>query len=194
MPYKGDAISTEWVSTNEALEASVREWDPAIGLDTEFIRSDTFFPVAGLYQVASGDRVFLLDPLGIDDWSPFVRFLRDPANTVVMHACQEDLELLHHHMDASIANLFDTQFANAYLCDAFSLSYAALVQRLLDVELDKHETRSNWLRRPLSDDQIRYAVEDVILPGADVRASCPRARRAGAPALVQCRYERSCGL
>jgi len=162
MPCKDAAISTSWISTNFDLDQAVARWGDVIGLDTEFIRTDTFYPVAGLYQIASGDEVYLLDPLAIDDWSRFVAYLENPDTVIIMHACQEDLELLHHHLGARPLGLFDSQFANAYLSSDFSLSYARLVEQRLGFELSKHETRSNWLKRPLSDEQLRYAVEDVI--------------------------------
>jgi ribonuclease D len=162
MPCRDAAASVNWVATNEDLVRAVSVWEDEIGLDTEFIRTDTFYPVAGLYQIASGDSVYLLDPLAITDWSPFIEYLEDPRRVKVMHACQEDIELLHHHIGARPQALFDTQLANAYLSSDFSLSYARLVERLLGLDLGKHETRSNWLKRPLTEQQLRYAIEDVI--------------------------------
>ncbi len=151
-----------WVDNDAQLAAAARQWRGVVALDTEFIRTDTFYPVPGLYQVASAGRVYLIDPVHIVEWQPFLDILTDEAVRIVMHACQEDLELLYHHLGVQPANVFDTQFANAFVSADFSLSYAALVERLLNIELPKHATRSNWLARPLSDEQIQYAVEDVI--------------------------------
>ena len=151
-----------WIASDDELARAVASWPALIGLDTEFLRTNTYFPVPGLYQVAAGDEVCLIDPLAIDDWRPFTQYLSSPGTMQIMHACQEDLELLHHHLGVTPTNIFDTQFANAFISEDFSLSYAALVARLLQVELPKHETRSNWLQRPLSDEQLRYAVEDVV--------------------------------
>jgi len=159
--YRGGEKLLEWVADNAALTTAVAQFEDRVALDTEFIRTHTYYPMPGLYQVASGDRVFLLDPLGIDDWQPLIEYLRDPHTTKIMHACLEDLELLHNHLGVSPRNVFDTQYANAFLSPDFSLSYAALVERLLGISLEKHETRSNWLQRPLSDEQIRYAIDDV---------------------------------
>jgi ribonuclease D len=161
MPCKADAASVNWVSGNEALAETVAGWGSVIALDTEFMRSDTFFPLPGLYQVNAGGRIFLLDPLTIDDWSGFVELLENPQVVVVMHACGEDLELMRHHMGAVPTSVFDTQVAHAFLSSNFSTSYAKLVSDLLDIDLDKHETRSDWRARPLSDEQIHYACEDV---------------------------------
>jgi len=169
MPYRGEeALSDKasrpkvtWVDSNDALRVAVTQWPTVIGLDTEFIRTNTFYPKPGLYQIAADDRVYLIDPLVIDDWQPFVDYLQDDSTVKVMHACQEDLELLHHHLGVNPGGLFDTQFANAYLTENFSLSYAGLVQERTGLVIDKHETRSNWLQRPLTQEQVQYAVEDV---------------------------------
>ena len=156
----------EWIASNAALTDAVASFGPRIGLDTEFLRTSTYYPLPGLYQVATDERVFLIDPLAIDDWQPLIAYLADPDTVKVMHACLEDLELLHNHLGVTPQGVFDTQFANAFVSEDFSLSYAALVERTLGVALPKHETRSNWLQRPLSEEQIQYAVEDVtyLLP------------------------------
>ncbi len=154
--------TSQWVADNQSLAAAAATWRDCIALDTEFIRTDTFYPVPGLYQVACQNQVYLLDPLAIDDWGPFAAVLADTSVTKVMHACQEDLELLYHHLGIVPEPIFDTQYANAFVSPEYSLSYAGLVQRVLGVDLGKHATRSNWLQRPLSDEQIRYAREDVI--------------------------------
>ena len=161
MPYKGDALSVEWVASNASLSRVVASWDALIGIDTEFLRTNTFYPIPGLYQVISGERVFLIDPLSISEWQPLVDLLEDPSVVKIMHACSEDLELISHHLHAAPASVFDTQLANAFQSQDFATSYANLVSQQLDVTLGKHETRSNWLQRPLSEDQIRYAGEDV---------------------------------
>jgi ribonuclease D len=161
MPCKDAAASVEWVYSNDGLAAAAETWQECIALDTEFIRTDTFYPMPGLYQIASHDAVYLIDPLAIDEWTPLIDALVNPDLIKVMHACLEDLELLHHHLNVTPNGVFDTQFAQAFLSTDYSLSYAALVDKRLDVHLDKHETRSDWLKRPLSKAQLSYAVEDV---------------------------------
>ena len=162
MLCREEETSVFWIDDDAQLAEVAPNWEDAIGLDTEFIRTDTFYPIAGLYQVASGDSIYLLDPLHINDWTPFVRVLEDAQVTKVMHSCQEDLELMAHHLRTRPTNLFDTQIANAFVCPEYSLSYAKLVDRICGVALEKQETRSNWLRRPLSDQQISYARGDVL--------------------------------
>ncbi|NOX52528.1 MAG: ribonuclease D [Gammaproteobacteria bacterium] len=162
MLCKDGELSINSVTSNQALADAVSSWQQRIGLDTEFMRTSTFYPLPGLYQIASGDRVFLLDPLSITDWTPFIAYLEDPATTKIMHACLEDLELINHHLNVVPVNVFDTQFAQAFLSQDYSLSYAALLQKRVEVFINKHETRSDWLQRPLTDQQIKYAVEDVV--------------------------------
>lgn len=166
MLYRGDAASVEWVASNQSLDQAVNGWESAIGIDTEFQRTNTFYPIPGLYQVISGERVYLIDPLEISEWQPLVAVLEDESVVKVMHACSEDLELISHHLNAVPVAVFDTQLANAFQAKDFSTSYANLVAQQLGVELGKHETRSNWLQRPLTEEQIRYAREDVhyLLP------------------------------
>lgn len=166
MPCRDVAASASWIDSDEALAEAAAEWPRVIGLDTEFQRTDTFFPRPGLYQVAAGGRVYLLDPLEIGDFAPLLELLEDRRFTKIMHACSEDLELLRHHFGAVPVGLFDTQLANAFVSPDYSVSFARLVRERLGIELDQQETRSDWLARPLDPDQIRYACEDVyfLLP------------------------------
>ncbi|NQD95326.1 ribonuclease D, partial [Pseudomonas sp. CrR25] len=129
---------------------------------TEFMRVDTFYPIAGLLQVSEGERAYLIDPLLIDDWAPFAALLEDPAVVKVLHACSEDLEVFLRLTDSLPTPLFDTQLAAGYLNLGFSMGYSRLVQAVLAIELPKGETRSDWLQRPLSDTQVSYAAEDVL--------------------------------
>ena len=125
------------------------------------MRTNTYFPKPGLYQIATGERVYLIDPQAICSWQPLIDVFQDPHVTKIMHACQEDLELIFHHLGTTLRGVFDTQYAHAFVSEDFSLSYVNLVGRRLGVTLEQHETRSNWLQRPLTDQQISYAVEDV---------------------------------
>ncbi|MXZ32431.1 MAG: ribonuclease D [Gammaproteobacteria bacterium] len=151
----------EYVSDQARFAVLCDAWSelPAIGLDTEFIRTRTFYAKVGLLQFAAESGCFLVDPLSISDWEPFRRLLSETQ--VIIHAAGEDLGLLHRLLGNVPANLFDTQLAAAFLGAGFSLSYRDLVSRFCDVELRKSETRSNWLQRPLSPSQLQYAADDV---------------------------------
>ena len=79
MHCREDETSVFWIETDQALAEAVASWDDCVGLDTEFIRTATFYPIPGLYQVASDTQIFLLDPLTIEDWRPFNAYLTIPA-------------------------------------------------------------------------------------------------------------------
>lgn len=158
------ANDIHWILDDASLAEHCAAWlaQPFVALDTEFMRVDTFYPVAGLLQVSCGAQAYLIDPLPIRDWSPFVALLQAPQVIKVLHSCSEDLEVFLRLTGTLPAPLFDTQLAAGYLNIGFSMGYSRLVQTLLGIELPKGETRSDWLQRPLSELQVRYAAEDVL--------------------------------
>lgn len=167
-----------WIDRAPALAAACERWRAGreLALDTEFVFERTYLPRLGLIQVAAGGEVALVDPLAISDLSPLGRLLADPEVTKLVHAAGQDAAVLARATGAVAAPLFDTQAAAAMAGLGASLSYAALVESLLGVALGKHETRTDWLRRPLRPEQLRYAAEDVFfLPAA---AALLRARLA----------------
>lgn len=157
------AITTQWVLDDEHLARLCAEWRqlPFVALDTEFMRVDTFYPIAALLQVGDGRCAYLIDPLQISNWGAFAGLLEDEAVVKVLHACSEDLEVFLRLTGSLPAPLFDTQLAAGYLNIGFSMGYSRLVQTVLNIELPKGETRSDWLQRPLSEMQVQYAAEDA---------------------------------
>lgn len=157
------AIDIRWILDDATLADRCREWRtrPFVTLDTEFMRVDTFYPIAALVQVGDGEAAWLIDPLRITDWTSFAALLEDPAVVKVLHSCSEDLEVFQRLTGSQPQPLFDTQIAAGYLNIGFSMGYSRLVKELLGLELPKDETRSDWLQRPLSEMQVRYAAEDV---------------------------------
>ena len=157
-------IDIQWIADDASLAQHCASWRslPFVAVDTEFMRVDTFYPIAGLLQVSEGQRAYLIDPLLIGDWTPFAELLRDPAVVKVLHACSEDLEVFLRLTGSLPSPLFDTQLAAGYLNLGFSMGYSRLVQAVLNIELPKGETRSDWLQRPLSATQVSYAAEDVL--------------------------------
>lgn len=135
--------------------------EPALAIDTEFMRTNTYFAEPGLIQIAVGESVYLIDPLLVDDLNALAPLLESPSVVKVMHSMSEDVELLYHVTGARISNVFDTQVAAALLGLGPSLGYQKLVHEILGLELDKSETRSDWLKRPLSESQLSYAAKDV---------------------------------
>lgn len=157
-------VTPQIIDQNSVLADHCRNWLQLsfVAIDTEFVRTETYFPIAGLIQVGDGERAYLIDPLEITDWSPLIALLECPTVVKVLHACSEDLEVFQHLCGALPAPLFDTQIAAAYLGMDFSMSYSRLVNALLGIELGKEETRSDWLQRPLSAKQLQYAVDDTL--------------------------------
>lgn len=152
------------ITKPEELTALYAQWSRAqyLALDTEFIRTDTLFAKPGLIQIADLQGVYLLDPLTLPDLSGLVQILENPDIIKIMHAPGEDIDLLFHMLGARINRVFDTQVAAAFAGLAVSMGYQNLVMQVLSVPLDKGETRSDWLQRPLTDSQLAYAALDVI--------------------------------
>lgn len=161
----------EVVDRDDRLAHLADRWlrQAAVGLDTEFVRERTFFARLGLIQVADAQGCFLVDMVAIEDRSPLLAVVRAPDVLKVFHSPSEDLEIFHHAFGVAPAPLFDCQLA-ATLCGlGGSLGYVNLVSRLFDVELGKGAQRSNWMKRPLSEEQVRYAGLDVayLLPAQE---------------------------
>lgn len=152
-----------WIKDNDALQAAAAEWaaEPVLALDTEFIRTETFYAYLGLIQVGTEHQVWLIDPLEIDQWQPLADILADDHIVKILHAMSEDAEILLHHLGVELQNVFDTQIAAGFLGHPVQMSYARLVEALFDVVLPKEATRSNWLKRPLDAEQCFYAAADV---------------------------------
>ena len=137
-----------------------------VALDTEFMRVSTYFPKLGLIQLYDGERVSLIDPLAITDFSPFVALLSNPKVLKILHSCSEDLLVFLQEFDQLPHPMIDTQIMARFLGLGTSVGLAKLAQQYLNVEIDKGATRTNWIKRPLSDIQLQYAAGDVwyLLP------------------------------
>ncbi len=152
-----------WITTDSDLVKYCQQWQGQefIALDTEFVRTSTFFPKAGLVQVADADDCYLIDPLTITDWSSFAELLDDPGLVKVFHACSEDLEVCHRLTGTTPSPVADTQLGAALGSLGGIMGFQRLVKAVLNLDIDKGETRSDWLQRPLRPKQIEYAVADV---------------------------------
>ena len=155
-----------WIDDPAILQARLQDPPAWIGLDTEFVRERTYWPQLALVQMAIGDQILLIDPLAPGIAEALRPLLADPAVLKVMHSASEDLVALSHDCDVLPAPLFDTQVAAALCGIGGGMSYQKLVQAVAGVALAKGETRSDWLRRPLSDSQVEYAADDVVHLGA----------------------------
>ena len=129
--------------------------------DTEFVSEETFEPVLCLIQVATTDRLAVVDPLAVRDLAPFWDAVLDPAVEVVMHAAGEDLRIARFQTGKVPARVFDVQVAAGLVGHGYPLSLGNLVHQALGISLPGGETRTDWRRRPLSPAQLRYALDDV---------------------------------
>lgn len=152
------------ITTFEELETvcSLAQRQGAVALDTEFVRTRTLTPHLGLIQLYDGQQLVLIDPLAIENMQPFVALLENEAVVKVLHSCSEDLETFLTAFDTVPKPIFDTQFAASILGKGPTLGYAKLVEMLCDVVLDKGESRTDWLARPLREAQLSYAANDVL--------------------------------
>ncbi|EGN2706830.1 ribonuclease D [Salmonella enterica subsp. enterica serovar Kentucky] len=161
-------MNYQMIETDDALASlceAVRAC-PAIALDTEFVRTRTYYPQLGLIQLFDGANVALIDPLGISDWSPLKAVLRDTEITKFLHEGSEDLEVFLNAFGELPEPLIDTQILAAFCGRPLSWGFAAMVEEYTGVALDKSESRTDWLARPLSERQCEYAAADVwyLLP------------------------------
>ncbi|MFH8134720.1 ribonuclease D [Pantoea osteomyelitidis] len=160
----------------------------AVALDTEFVRTRTYYPQLGLIQLYDGEQLVLIDPLQITDWSPFIELLTDTGVTKFLHAGGEDLEVFLHRFKVLPQPMIDTQILAAFAGQPLSWGFAAMVAHFTQVQLDKSESRTDWLARPLTERQCDYAAADVayLLPIA--RQLMTQAEEAGnlAAALSEC--------
>ncbi|WP_395673288.1 ribonuclease D [Phenylobacterium sp.] len=134
---------------------------PFVAVDTEFMRETTYWPKLCLIQAAAPSAHATIDPLaeGID-LEPFLEILRDETILKVFHAARQDVEIFNN-LKAMPRPLFDTQVAGMAAGFGEQIAYDALVRQMLKIELDKSSRFTDWARRPLSDNQLTYALADV---------------------------------
>ncbi len=157
-----DELPTIWVRNDEQLDKLMDEIDEVdiIALDTEFIKRDTFFPRLALLQVNTGRAIYLLDVPKLDLYD-FWQVIAD-VPTMVLHACGEDLGIYYLLSKLpALDNVFDTQIGLSFLTGELSFGYQKALLDTLDIHVDKGESQSDWLQRPLTPEQERYASDDV---------------------------------
>ncbi len=132
-----------------------------IGIDTEFRRTSKENIVLSLIQINDSHETYLIDCLSIGEYQDNATFLFSKDVNKIFHSFREDFEAIFSWTKEWPKNFFDTQLANAFLGGKFSVGYKELVSDRLEVLVDKQETRSNWIKRPLTDSQLSYAVSDV---------------------------------
>ena len=153
-------MTVAWIDTDDALVALVASLvgQPRIALDTEFHRERTYYPRLALVQLAWPGGVALIDPLAADP--KLMGPLLTSDSLFVLHAAQQDLDVMNHAIGEVPAHLFDTQLAAGFL--GYSTpSLVSLLAAELKITVAKGDRLTDWLRRPLTDDQKIYAAADV---------------------------------
>jgi len=147
------------------LQQAIKDWlnCEVIGIDTEFVRETTWRANLGLVQLSDGKKVWLVDPLKTGPLDPLAALFEDQSIIKILHAPSEDLDVLLYNTGAVPGPLFDTQIACAMLGQSLQMGYHKTVEWLLNITIDKGETRSNWCKRPLRPAQLHYAALDVCL-------------------------------
>lgn len=137
-----------------------------VELDTEFVRTRTYYAQLGLIQLFDGTQVSLIDPLAIEDMSALKALLQDEQVLKFLHAGSEDLDVFQHAFGVMPTPFIDTQIVAAFLGHPLSCGFANMVETYSGIALDKSESRTDWLARPLSEKQLAYAAADVwyLLP------------------------------
>ncbi len=157
-----DNPSYQWISSSSELNKLVEELllVPVVFLDTEFIREKTFEPILALVQLSDGTNYYLIEPEAIRN-SKFKELLKSETVRKVFHSGSEDCEVFYRFLNIEIINYWDTQIVEGF-CSGESPGYANTLKKYANVELEKGESRSDWLQRPLTQNQEHYAVNDVI--------------------------------
>jgi len=132
-----------------------------VGVDTEFRRTTKDNMRLALLQINDAEEIYLVDAVLIEDPKEHASFLFSESVTKIFHSCKEDIEAVYAWTGQIMVSLFDTQLADAFLNGHYSIGYQGLVEEKLGINVDKGETRSNWIRRPLRDSQLNYAASDV---------------------------------
>lgn len=157
-----DDLPTLWVRTDDELYALIDEIDDSdvVALDTEFIKRTTYYPILALIQINTGSAIYLIDAPKLD-LTEFWQALAE-VPTMVWYACGEDLGIFYLLAKCPpLTNVFDVQIGVAYLSGKLQAGYSQAINEILGIEIDKGESQSNWLARPLSHEQETYAANDV---------------------------------
>lgn len=152
----------EYIDTHDALQGAVERLRglPLVAADTEAAGYHRYLDRISLIQLSSRDENFLVDPLAFEDLSPLAPLFEDPAVEIIFHDADYDLRILHRDLGMSVAGLFDTQIAAAFLGER-SLGLGAIVERYLGLKLPKAFQRADWAERPLSEPMKDYAAQDT---------------------------------
>lgn len=130
--------------------------------DTEFVSEDTYRPQLCLIQVAADDQLAIIDPLAMNDVTPFWHLLAKPNHETIVHAGREEFRFCLDAIGQRPTNWLDIQIAAGFIGFEYPAAYSTLISKLIGKNLPKGETRTDWRRRPLSETQLEYALQDVV--------------------------------
>ncbi len=132
-----------------------------VAIDTEFQRETTFFPILSLIQIATESKIWLIDALSCTDLTPLKILLENKKIKKIFHAGDQDWEILKQSTGAITCPFTDTQLMAAFATLGHSNSLESLVSKLLEISIDKSQQNTNWVKRPLTPDQLEYAAQDA---------------------------------
>ena len=162
---KGKEKKIEYIDSQSVLKNSViiLEKEREIAIDTEFIWKDTYYPILSLIQISSPTHIFIFDILKLERSERLKNVFSNKDITKVFHSMRGDISILNHFYRENFVNVYDTQIAESLIQNNENnqIGYKNLVSYYFPKNLEKNETNSNWLRRPLTDNQIIYAADDV---------------------------------
>ncbi len=155
-------VDNEKLLSQVCVQLSNSTW---LAVDTEFERVSTYYPELCLVQISNGIDTVVIDPLVINDLEPLFELLYQQSITKVLHSARQDLELFFNIKGVVLTPLYDTQITASALGYAKGIGYGNLIKEALGIELDKGHSRTDWKQRPLTEEQLRYAADDVIYLG-----------------------------
>ena len=144
----------------EFIKESLEE-EKYIGIDTEFNWRKTYFPELSLLQISTSSKILLIDCLKYKKLRFLNKILEDKTKTIIMHSSRSDTTVLNTNLKIKLNNCFDIQIAEKIINGGEIKNYGFIVAKYFGYELDKSETNSNWLKRPLTHKQLEYAADDV---------------------------------
>ncbi len=155
---------SEYIASQDDLVALAKnlEGSKILAVDTEFLREKTYYAQLCLLQINNGTVAAIVDPLAVKDLSPLIPILRDPDCVKIFHAATQDIDILYHETGVVPSPIFDTQVAASLLGHPLQVGYGPLVRAICDVRLPKADSYTDWSRRPLSNNQLKYALDDVV--------------------------------
>jgi len=156
-------VSAPTITDPKSLEELCKRLQTAefIGIDTEFVSEDTFYPELCLIQIATKDELAVIDTIALEDVNPFWKVLVEGDHITILHAGREELNFMLRAVNKVPQRLFDVQLAAGFCSNEFPSAYGSVVSKFVGHKPAKGEQRTDWRRRPLTAAQINYALEDV---------------------------------